>query len=301
VEADTGLQEETSVIHHVLTQMSRYQEDRQQNMGQKWKLPPNGQPICLFSGNNNISTTRTIIRMDDDSEYELITCFFFISIQIYRIMEALCIENCINITPSYLYNFYPICLTLNVIFYYSLYFIYSMWTLAVIFRVYCADHTFCTLRFPIYTTAEMIKICAADKLQITANRGPEDLVLVEVKSNGERTIFKDQDLSIPTALSLNGRIFISPKDHLDALTPLPEQEAITDGIELDVETLATKDLAYHMTLFDWDLFWAVHEYELLYHTFGRHHFNKVSQALTLNKNNHYVASYMGCEKGLTVV
>jgi Rap guanine nucleotide exchange factor 4 len=31
--------------------MSRYQEDRQQNMGQKWKLPPNGQPISLFSGN----------------------------------------------------------------------------------------------------------------------------------------------------------------------------------------------------------------------------------------------------------
>jgi len=148
--------------------------------------------------------------------------------------------------------------------------------IAVIFRVYCADHTFCTLRFPIYTTAEVIKICAADKLQL--NRGPEDLVLVEVKSNGERTVFKDNDLSIPTALTLNGRLFVSPKDHLDALTPLPEQEGATEGLEMDIEALATKDLAYHMTLFDWDLFWAVHEYELLYHTFGRHHFNKVSEA-----------------------
>lgn len=45
---------------------------------------------------------------------------------------------------------------------------------------------------------------------------------------------------------------------------------------MDFEALPTKDVAYHMTLFDWDLFWAVHEYELLYHTFGRHHFNKVS-------------------------
>lgn len=121
-------------------------------------------------------------------------------------------------------------------------------------------------------------MCAADKLQITASRGPEDLVLVEVKSNGERTVYKDNDLSIPTTLSLHGRIFVSPKDHLDALTPLPEQEGATDGIEMDVEALTTKDLAYHMTLFDWDLFWAVHEYELLYHTFGRHHFNKVSCA-----------------------
>ncbi|KAG5678868.1 hypothetical protein PVAND_008499 [Polypedilum vanderplanki] len=208
VESDPALQEEAGIIHHVLTQMSRYQEDRQQNAGQKWKLPSNGQPITLFSG--NVTATRSIIRMDDD----------------------------------------------------------------IIFRVYCADHTFCTLRFPIYTTAEVIKICAADKLQITANRGPEDLVLVEVKSNGERVIFKDNDLSIPTALSLNGRIFVSPKDHLDALTPLPEQEGATEGLEMDVEALPTKDLAYHMTLFDWDLFWSVHEYELLYHTFGKHHFNK---------------------------
>lgn len=59
-------------------------------------------------------------------------------------------------------------------------------------------------------------------------------------------------------------------------TPLPEQEMIIEGIDMDLEVLSTKELAYHITLFDWDLFWAVHEYELLYHTFGRHHFGKVS-------------------------
>lgn len=163
----------------------------------------------------------------------------------------------------------------------------------VIFRVYCADHTYCTLRFPMNTTAEVIKACAADKLQL--NRASEDLVLVEVKSNGERTVSKDHDVSIPTALCLNGRIFVTPKDHIDALvgtrcgalaprnglidlfaqTPLPEQEGTTDGVEMDLEALGTKELAYHITLFDWDLFWAIHEYELLYQTFGRHHFGKV--------------------------
>lgn len=60
-------------------------------------------------------------------------------------------------------------------------------------------------------------------------------------------------------------------------TPLPEQEMVaTDGMEVDVETLSTKELAYHITLVDWDLFWSIHEYELLYSTFGRHHFGKVS-------------------------
>lgn len=61
----------------------------------------------------------------------------------------------------------------------------------------------------------MVKACAADKLQI--NRATEDLALVEVKSNGERIVFKDSDVSIPTVLSLNGRIFVSPKDHIDAM------------------------------------------------------------------------------------
>ncbi|XP_039969265.1 rap guanine nucleotide exchange factor 4 [Bactrocera neohumeralis] len=211
IEADQELSEETSIIHNVLTQMTRYQEDRNQNTGQKWKLPPNGQPICLFSG--NATPSKTIIRPDDD----------------------------------------------------------------IIFRVYCADHTYCTLRFPLHTTAGIIKACAADKLQL--NRGPEDLVLIEVKSNGERSLYKDNDVSIPTSLSLNGRLFVSVKDHLDALTPLPEQEGPTEGIDIDLEILSTKEIAYQMTLFDWDLFWAVHEYELLYQTFGRHHFGKITANL----------------------
>jgi Rap guanine nucleotide exchange factor 4 len=67
VESDPGMQEEAGIIHHVLTQMSRYQEDRHQNLGQKWKLPPNGKPICPFSENVN-GAARSIIRMDDDSE-----------------------------------------------------------------------------------------------------------------------------------------------------------------------------------------------------------------------------------------
>ncbi|XP_031350404.1 rap guanine nucleotide exchange factor 4 isoform X1 [Photinus pyralis] len=204
-----ALQEEASLMHHAMTQFRRYQEDRKANSGQKWKLPPCGQPIGLFSGNKD---SRTIIMPQDD----------------------------------------------------------------IIFRVYCADHTYCTLRLPVDSTAETIKLCAADKLKLRPN---DELLLVEVKSNGERVTFKDNDISIPTALSLNGRIFVSPKDHLDALTCLSEQEESTQGIDGDLELFSTKELAYYMTLFDWDLFWCVHEYELLYHTFGRHHFGQITANL----------------------
>ncbi|XP_069683712.1 rap guanine nucleotide exchange factor 4 isoform X2 [Periplaneta americana] len=204
----SSLQEEASLMHHVMSQLRRYQDERSLNAGQKWKLPPCGQPISLFSGNNE---GRTVIRATDD----------------------------------------------------------------IIFRVYCADHTYCTLRFHVNTTAETIKLCAADKLKLRH----DDLVLVEVKSSGERVVFRDNDVSIPTGLSLNGRIFVSPKDHLDALTCLTEQEGPTEGMDVDLELFSTKELAYHMTLFDWDLFWCVHEYELIYHTFGRHHFGQITANL----------------------
>jgi len=117
-------------------------------------------------------------------------------------------------------------------------------------------------------------------------------------------VFKDNDVSIPTGLSLNGRLFVSVKDHLDALvsnlvkislqdhllsslnpqTQLQEQEGPTEGVDIDLEILSTKELAYHITLFEWDLFWAVHEYELLYHTFGRHHFGKVRRPTLAKKS-----------------
>lgn len=66
VETDPDLQEEGSIVHNVLTLLSRYQEDKELNAGQKWKLPPNGQPISLFSG-HPASNIRRMIHPDDDS------------------------------------------------------------------------------------------------------------------------------------------------------------------------------------------------------------------------------------------
>lgn len=81
--------------------------------------------------------------------------------------------------------------------------------------MYCADHTYCTLRCPVSSTAEHIKLSAADKLKL----GPtEDLVLVEVRSSGERIVIPDNDLSVPTGLGgLNARLFVAPREHIDAL------------------------------------------------------------------------------------
>lgn len=195
--------EEAALMHRLSAQVAR-QHEINSNLN-KWKLPPTGQPICLFSPSE---TGSTLIKPKDD----------------------------------------------------------------IIFRVYCADHTYCTLRLPVSATAEQIKVCAADKLGLRVR--PEDLILAELKSNGERVNFRDVEVSVPTSLSLNGRIFVAPKEHLDALTVIAEQEAPTEGVELDLEDVSAKEMAYHMTMFDWELFWNIHEYELLYHTFGRHRFGQ---------------------------
>ncbi|XP_022240409.1 rap guanine nucleotide exchange factor 4-like [Limulus polyphemus] len=144
----------------------------------------------------------------------------------------------------------------------------------IIFRVHCADHTYTTLKTVVGATSETIKGFAADKLGLK-----DDLVLVEVKSSGERIVFKDFEVSVPTGLSINGRIFLSPTDHLDALTPLPEQEGPSEGTGNTLETLNSNELAYQMAMYDWELFSSVHEYELIYQVFERHQFRKTMSNL----------------------
>lgn len=108
----------------------------------------------------------------------------------------------------------------------------------VIFKVYCADHTYTTMKMRVDTPASKIIRVAADKLGLRFDQ-PDDLKLCEVKSTGgisndrtknfspsnvilfacfsERSIYKQSDLSISHSLSLNGRLFLAPGDHLDAL------------------------------------------------------------------------------------
>ena len=155
----------------------------------------------------------------------------------------------------------------------------------MISRVYCADHTYTTLKLPVDSTAQTIKMQAAEKLNLTraqlsrsqpdnAEGRPDsadqfrstkplenegELVLVEMKSTGERIPFKDSEVSIQTGLSVNGRIFVSLIDHLDALTPLSEQMGPTCSSFHILEQFGSQELAYYLTFYSWSLFQNVHE------------------------------------------
>ncbi|GFR58553.1 Rap guanine nucleotide exchange factor 4 [Elysia marginata] len=48
------------------------------------------------------------------------------------------------------------------------------------------------------------------------------------------------------SLSLNGRLFIAPREHLDALTPIPEQEGPNISTMPALELMSTRELAQEM-------------------------------------------------------
>ncbi|XP_032211853.1 rap guanine nucleotide exchange factor 4 isoform X4 [Mustela erminea] len=146
----------------------------------------------------------------------------------------------------------------------------------VLFKVYCLDHTYTTIRVPVAASVKEVISAVADKLG-----SGEGLIIVKMSSGGEKVVLKPNDVSVFTTLTINGRLFACPREQFDSLTPLPEQEGPTVGTVGTFELMSSKDLAYQMTIYDWELFNCVHELELIYHTFGRHNFKKTTANLDL--------------------
>uniref|UniRef100_A0A8C2CMT6 Rap guanine nucleotide exchange factor (GEF) 4 n=1 Tax=Cyprinus carpio TaxID=7962 RepID=A0A8C2CMT6_CYPCA len=146
----------------------------------------------------------------------------------------------------------------------------------ILFKVYCSDHTYSTIRVPVAASVREVIAAVTDKLG-----SGDDLLLIHLNSAGDKELLKPSDVSIFSSLSINGRLFVCPRDQIDSLTPLPEQEGPSAGSMSTFELMSSKDLAHQMTLYDWELFDCVHEHELIYHTFGRQHFKKTTANLDL--------------------
>uniref|UniRef100_A0A663MGV1 Rap guanine nucleotide exchange factor 4 n=1 Tax=Athene cunicularia TaxID=194338 RepID=A0A663MGV1_ATHCN len=146
----------------------------------------------------------------------------------------------------------------------------------VLFKVYCIDQTYTTIRVPVSSSVKEVISAVADKLG-----SGEGLIIVKMSSGGEKVVLKPHDISVFTTLSVNGRLFACPRDQFDSLAPLPEQEGPSTGTVGTFELMSSKDLAHQMTIYDWELFNCVHELELIYHTFGRHNFKKTTANLDL--------------------
>uniref|UniRef100_A0A3Q3JFR8 Rap guanine nucleotide exchange factor (GEF) 4 n=1 Tax=Monopterus albus TaxID=43700 RepID=A0A3Q3JFR8_MONAL len=137
----------------------------------------------------------------------------------------------------------------------------------ILFKVYCCDHTYTTIRVPVVASVREVIV-----------NGSQGYICTKFQ---EKVIFKSNDVSVFSTLSINGRLFVCQRDQLDSLTPLPEQEGPSTVSLASFEVMSSKDVAYHMTSYDWELFHCVHELELIYHTFGRQNLRKTTVNLDL--------------------
>ncbi|KAI9515514.1 hypothetical protein NQZ68_025018 [Dissostichus eleginoides] len=135
----------------------------------------------------------------------------------------------------------------------------------VLYEIYRPDYRPLTLMLPVSASVQEV-------MSATVQPGG-DHVLVKMNSSGERAQLKLDASAVFTAMGLNERLFICSSSQVDQLTPLKEQQGPEQGTLDVLEQMGSKDIASELTNYDWELFTAMHEVELVYYIFGRHKFH----------------------------
>ncbi|XP_076597026.1 rap guanine nucleotide exchange factor 3 isoform X2 [Chaetodon auriga] len=134
----------------------------------------------------------------------------------------------------------------------------------VLYEIYRPDNKPLTLMLPVNSSVQ-------DVMSAIVKPG-RDHILVKMNSTGERAQLKLDATAVYTALGLNERLFICISSQVEQLMPLKEQQGPERGTADILEQMGSKDIATELTNYDWELFTAMHEVELIYYIFGRHKF-----------------------------
>ncbi|KAM3872570.1 rap guanine nucleotide exchange factor 3 [Diretmus argenteus] len=134
----------------------------------------------------------------------------------------------------------------------------------VLYEIFRPDGNPLTLMLPVNTPVQ-------DVMSAMVKPGG-DHVLVKMNSVGDRAQLKLDATAVYTALGLNERLFLCTTSQVEQLMPLKEQQGPEQGTTDTLEQMCSKDIASQLTNYDWELFTAMHEVELVYYIFGRHKF-----------------------------
>ncbi|XP_040007548.1 rap guanine nucleotide exchange factor 3 isoform X5 [Xiphias gladius] len=134
----------------------------------------------------------------------------------------------------------------------------------VLYEIYRPDNKPLTLMLPVNTSVQDV--------MSAIGRPGGDHILVKMNSMGERAQLKLDATAVYTALGLNERLFVCASSQVEHLMPLKEQQGPERGTTDVLEQMGSKDIANELTNYDWELFTAMHEVELVYYIFGRHKF-----------------------------
>uniref|UniRef100_A0A158P826 Cyclic nucleotide-binding domain-containing protein n=1 Tax=Angiostrongylus cantonensis TaxID=6313 RepID=A0A158P826_ANGCA len=138
------------------------------------------------------------------------------------------------------------------------------------FIVHLSDTT--SFAMPILMDKTAAEICELVRGRLRSSSNDE-LALVEVKSSGEKVVFYDGDVSIPTMLSLNSNLYVVSKDEIDSLVPQIDQNGPVESVHASVmEFVGSYELAEQLHLLHTQLFEATDEIELVTQVIGRDQF-----------------------------
>uniref|UniRef100_A0A672G6W4 Rap guanine nucleotide exchange factor 3-like n=1 Tax=Salarias fasciatus TaxID=181472 RepID=A0A672G6W4_SALFA len=141
---------------------------------------------------------------------------------------------------------------------------------SVLYEIFRPDSKPLTVMLPVNTSVQEVMAAVV--------KPGGDHILVKMNSAGERGQLKLDATAVYTALGLNERLFICPSSQVEKLSPLREQLGPERGTTDILEQMGSKDTANELTNYDWEMFTAMHEVELVYYIFGRHKFQGATTA-----------------------
>uniref|UniRef100_A0A8C1B002 Rap guanine nucleotide exchange factor (GEF) 3 n=2 Tax=Cyprinus carpio TaxID=7962 RepID=A0A8C1B002_CYPCA len=135
---------------------------------------------------------------------------------------------------------------------------------AVLYEIFKLDHKAVTVMLPVDASVRDILTTLVD---------PErDYVLVKMNSKGDRVQLKLESTAVSASLGVNEKLFLCSASQVEQLTPVKEQLGPEKSTMDSLEQMCSKDMASQHTSYDWELFMAMHEVELVYYVFGREKF-----------------------------
>ncbi|XP_065510642.1 rap guanine nucleotide exchange factor 3 isoform X1 [Caloenas nicobarica] len=141
------------------------------------------------------------------------------------------------------------------------------------YEIYRADHSCLVTVLPVNASVRDVLRSLAPRL----GRHGEH-VLVKVNSAGDKVGLQPDAVGVFTALGLNERLFAVSVEELGSLTPHPEQLGPHVGSSETLDLISSKDLASHLTDYDWNLFKSIHQVEMIHYIVGPQKFHEVTTA-----------------------
>uniref|UniRef100_A0A8B9P8W5 Rap guanine nucleotide exchange factor 3 n=1 Tax=Apteryx owenii TaxID=8824 RepID=A0A8B9P8W5_APTOW len=144
---------------------------------------------------------------------------------------------------------------------------------SVPYEIYRPDHSCLITVLPVNASVRDILRSLTPKL----GRDGEH-VLVKVNSAGDKVGLQMDAVGVFTSLGLNERLFAVSMEELCGLIPHPEQLGPSTGSSETLDLISSKDLASHLTDYDWNLFKSIHQVEMIHYIIRPQKFHDVTTA-----------------------